>query len=951
MVATPRSPAGPLHRPAFVGRAAELATLVGALAHRPATVLVEGEAGIGRTRLVEELLSRQELARDRVLTGACQPMREPFPYGPLLDALRTVEGLGEVSPVAGVLRPLLPELAPVLPPEPPPPPNPAARRHREFRALRELLAACGRCVLVLEDLHWADEDTRELLRFLVADPPDQLALVLTCRAAELPPGGPLGLPVRAGVRLRLGPLDVVAVRRLATELLDGAKVSREFAERLRERSAGIPFVVEEVLRALPGGQRAPAPRLLDEIDVPVPLREAVGALLPGLPPAALRLVRAAAVLGVPADGTPLGALAGLPADGVAAALEPAVRAGVLVEAGDRYGFRHELARRAVYRTISAPERKALHARAIDVLAGADPAPLAQLAEHARAAGRPADWQRYAEAAVDRAEAAGETSEALDVLLGMLDGPLVPRQGDERPVERLAVKLSELALRGHRPDVVAALERLAADTALGTTARGTVRLRVGLLLCRQSGQLARGRAQVEKAVAELADRPELAARGYNVLAVPIEGLTPLSWHERWMARVSAVLDRVDDPELRLALEGDRIACRAHIGDGSAWAAYERMPDTAPTAAERVQLARFWCNLADAESWIGRLDRAERLLGDCLRMAESAGALFAASLAEGTRLRLEWATGRWNGLAESAEVAAEQYDDLGAVIVEARLVQGALAAVRGDFAAAERHLRGTGLTKPQHAVMPVVLCAAGLLIRVRLATHDIAGAVAMADHGVAAARRKGVWVWAAELVPAAARAYALGGRAADAAAVVAEFRAGIAGRDAPVAVAALAAAEGTLREARGEHRAAAESFRLAQERYLDLPMPYPAARAAEDAAGCRVAAGDRDGIDDLWAVAQAYDRLGAARDAGRCHHMLRELGAWKPSRRGRRGYGDQLSPRELEVAAMLACGRTNREIAEGLFLSPRTVEQHVTRVLRKLGVRSRTEVAGRAFPAAS
>jgi DNA-binding CsgD family transcriptional regulator len=176
------------------------------------------------------------------------------------------------------------------------------------------------------------------------------------------------------------------------------------------------------------------------------------------------------------------------------------------------------------------------------------------------------------------------------------------------------------------------------------------------------------------------------------------------------------------------------------------------------------------------------------------------------------------------------------------------------------------------------------------------------------------------------------------------VVEEFARGIEGRDAPVAGAALVAGRAVLLAARGKHQAAATMFDEAKAGYEVLPMPYPATGALERAALCRLAEGERPAIEELARAAEAYERLGAIRDAGRCRHQLREHGAWAPSQRGRRGYGSELSPREREVARMLAAGRTNREIADGLFLSPRTVEQHVAKVLRKLGVRSRTEITG-------
>lgn len=932
--------------PHLAGRAAQLRTLGDALEHRPTLALIEGEAGIGKTRMVEDLLARTAFTGVRVLRGRCLRMREPFPLGPVLDALRGLStgDLGDLIELVGALRPLLPELAHVLPAEPTPAAGPA-RRHREFRAVRELLAAAGPALLVLEDLHWADTETRELLRYLLDRAPEQLGVVLTYRPELLPPGGPLGSPVRPDVRVRLEPLDVASVRKLACEMLGVSRVGGEFGGKLHAYTAGIPLVLEETLRGL--ARHPPWPRDLDELDVPPLLRESMHARLAELPPPALRLATAAAVLGAPKDAGLIGALAGLRAGRLCSALRHTLEAGVLHQfPGDLYGFRHNPDRRTVYDSMSSPERRLLHGKAFALLNGNEPEPLSELARHARAAGRLADWQHYAEAAVEAADAAGETTVALDVLQSILNGPVAATD-----VERLGIKLSRLAVREHRTEVVSTLERVLAEDFLGRTARGTIRLQVGLLLSREPGRLEQSRAQVEQAVAELEDRPELAVRGYNVLAVPIEGLSSLHWHQQWMTRVTEVLDQVEDPELRLALAADRVVVSAHIGDGRAWDEYTRMPESARTMGERVQLARFWCNLADAQSWIGRLDRARRLLDDCLRMADSAGALFAASIAHGTRLRLDWATGNWSGLAEAAAAASERYDDLGPVVVEAELVRGALAGVRGDFAEAERHLRATGLDQPQHAVMPVVLCAAGLLTRMRLATEDLAGACEVADTGMTVARRKGVWVWAADLVPAAARAYTMAGRTGDAEAAVTEFAQGIDGLDAPYASAALTAARATLLGAKGEYRAATAGFAHAANAFRKLSMPYPAAQAAEESVGAALAAGELGAVEELRAVARSYGSMGAVRDAGRCHHTLRELGAWTPSHRGRRGYGDELSPREREVASMLAAGRTNREIAEGLFLSPRTVEQHVTRVLRKLGVRSRTEVTERAHPVPS
>ncbi|HKN54530.1 MAG TPA: AAA family ATPase, partial [Amycolatopsis sp.] len=686
-------------RAKLTGRDAELTAIVDVLLRRPAAVLIEGEPGMGRTRLLTEIAARKEFSAGSVLTGACQPLREPFPYGPVLDALRRAgeRPLGPLSPVAGVLRPLLPELAEMLPPQPEPLSDPVAERHRVFRAVRELLVACGPTLLLVDDLQWADEDTCDLMRFIGAAMPPELAVVATCRTGL----GPCA-PFRAGpavhtARVALGPLDVRAVRQLATELLDVPRVTDEFAGKLHEYTAGIPFVAEETLRALRDAAghihagEVLSERLLENLDVPVLLREAVTERLAALPETAVRLAGAAAVLGVGADTAVLGELAGLDDESLRTALLAALSGGVLGELGDgRYGFRHPLARKAVYDTVSGPERTSLHAQAINVLS-AQPSPsLTLLAQHSRAAGRLDQWRDYAEAAADEAIDRGETSRAIDLLQSVLTEPGIT--GTD--VGRLATKLSEVALRGFRPDVIGTLERVLEETVLPRGIRGGVRLSLGMLLVRTRDGLGRGRLEVERAIGELADRPALAARGMTLLARPIDGLTPLSWHENWQQRANELHDRLDDPELRLALTADRIAAASHIGDGSAWLEFQRLSDPVGSVAERVQLARLWCDLADAQSWTGHLDRAEHLVTEGIQRATDARAKYAIGLVEGTCIRLDWVRGHWAGLAETAEKLRDSHPELGPIVMESSLVLGGLAAVRGEFASAQRHLAAAG-----------------------------------------------------------------------------------------------------------------------------------------------------------------------------------------------------------------------------------------------------------------
>ena len=154
-----------LSSPTLIGRERELTRLRTAVCSPPALIVVEGEAGIGKSRLVREAFSEPNVGGRRVLHGDCHRLRDPFLLGPIVEALRTI---GEeppthpLSPLAGALRPLLPELARMLPAELEPIGDVRAERHRVFRALRELLCALGPAVCVLEDVTGL---TRERLSF------------------------------------------------------------------------------------------------------------------------------------------------------------------------------------------------------------------------------------------------------------------------------------------------------------------------------------------------------------------------------------------------------------------------------------------------------------------------------------------------------------------------------------------------------------------------------------------------------------------------------------------------------------------------------------------------------------------------------------------------------------------------------------------------------------------
>jgi predicted ATPase len=148
--------------------------LLDSIRQPPAVVVVEGDAGMGKSRLVHEAATTLKSDGWRVVTGFCHPLREPLPYGPVVDALGKVRPWlpgTSLAPTAGALAPLVPDLTDLLPPVPPRPDGPAAARHQLVQAVRSVLAAIGRLVVVVEDVHWVDDATRELLLLLARDLP------------------------------------------------------------------------------------------------------------------------------------------------------------------------------------------------------------------------------------------------------------------------------------------------------------------------------------------------------------------------------------------------------------------------------------------------------------------------------------------------------------------------------------------------------------------------------------------------------------------------------------------------------------------------------------------------------------------------------------------------------------------------------------------------------------
>ena len=937
--------------PRLVGRSTELASLIDAVATTPAVVAVSGEAGIGKTRLVAELSRDPRLAGRRFVSGWCRHIREPFPLGSVIDAIRLVGpelANTPLSPVAGSLRPLLPEVAHLLPPRPEPLEDRVADRHRVFRGLIEVLTALCPAVLILEDLHWADDLTVDFLTYLVATPPPRLSLVLTFR----PEGASRAIRTLAAAAasaarrapIALTPLDAEGTGELAAAVLGAPELSREFAEYLCHRAAGLPFAIEEVLALLRERdqlRRSPdgwTRRALDELDVPDRIRDSVLERVGRLANDARAILRAAAVLQVPAPAEVLATVASEALDGLDGALE----SGLLIEVGSHVAFRHPLAAQAVYEDLSGQLCRRLHDRAATALDRVHPVPLGQLSHHLRQAGRLAEWVGAAERAAGQAIELGHDGEAARLLRDLLtDAPLRPADSG-----RIATTLAQVGTEALLDTPVLDLLLPVLDEDLAAPVRGELRFRIGLLMNQLHVDDAATYRLIADAVADLDHRPDLKVWAIACLGAPAANGVALAEHLRWLDKALEMLDEVGevgDTALEVFLLGKIASFYAAAGQPRRRQVTELLIDRSGGAPRTRQQVSGFLSVAVEACLLGDLATARRLLEVASPVATSLGSTWLQLRSRAYAAMVEHFSGNWAGLLETTRVLLE---DLTADFwprQETAGVAACLTLATGDVDQA-RGMFTEVADSVDDLALPVLL---GELIRLELASGNTAQAVAHVDRILDAVGRHGVWSAVAAALPEMTRALIVAGRLADALGLLDRFTRAARTLDVPLAPAAIRRAGGIVAEAAGDPSSAVENFLAAADLYDALPNPYRAAQAREEAARCGFAVADPGAAELVLAATAVYQRLGARWDVDRVAQLARRHGVRPPARYrgGSRGYGSDLSPREREVARLAAAGRTNKEIAAALFLSAKTVDKHLSSVLRKLGLRSRNALARR------
>ncbi|MDO9410578.1 helix-turn-helix transcriptional regulator [Patulibacter sp.] len=966
----------------LVGRTGELAELHAALrdaaAGRPSLLLVAGESGVGKSRLLAEFEHAARTdggpAGARVIGGDCIRLGSgEFPYAPLAAALRPLARDGD--PVLAALpeatRVELGRIVPGLAPAAAPPvtgtPGPDADQARLFEALLAVVAALADdrpLVLSVEDLHWADTSTRAFLSFLSRSLCDERVLVVaTYRPDELHRRHPLR-PLLAEVeresrsrRIELRPLHRDELGELLGEIL-GGPADDALVGRLWARAEGNPLFSEELLAADLDGRGA----------LPPTLRDALMLRIERLSETAQELLRILAV-GQRLGHDLLADVSAVDAGELHPALREAVAAHVLVvDDEERYAFRHALLREVVEDDLLPGERTHLHRLLAEALErrvaqiGDDVDAISAAAHHFQEADCQPQALRAAvraAATAERVRAHGEEADLLERALG-----LWPRVPDAE--QRAGASHVEIVLRTSR-----------AHESVGFLPRAEALLELAIgeideaedprLAARALGRL----AQVQWAQMRAEVALQTARRGLALLEHDrgVERARLLGWWAKTRMLQGRYREAVDVARqvLMLASENqDPVAeffARNALGislagtgdpDGGA-RELRRAIDLADLEGREVRRSSAYVNLAEVMHMAGRTRQALDVLGDArdlTRPRTHSRAWIEAAMSE-----CALALGDWDAADAFLAPTDRWMWDNGRLNVTLRRAELALG--RGDEELAralldEAEPLADGGDEPQfHGPIGVARAA----LELRAGDHDAAwSAIGTALERIEfctedTGRIVHVACWGVRVAAHAARA--AGDRREDDAPAIARAESmaerveAAATTGGPVEDASRLVARAELACARGT--GSPEDWHAVADAWRALEYPYAEACALWRAAEIEADAGHREAAATSAATALAVaERLGSRWLAAELRGLVARarLRMPAPDRPAADAPSDDpfgLTPRERQVLALVAGGATNREVGAALFMAEKTASVHVSRILAKLGVRSRTEAA--------
>jgi DNA-binding CsgD family transcriptional regulator/tetratricopeptide (TPR) repeat protein len=968
-----RGMAGRGTSPTIVGRGAELAVLAEAVASvqagRPRIVLVAGDAGIGKTRLVTETCARAE--RDGVLcaVGGCVQLgTASLAYAPLIQALRGVrhrvgehaftDVLGPAAATVGVLLGIT-----------------EGAGGEPDQVFEQLLGVLGRLadrqptLLVFEDLHWADASTRDVVTFLARNLREvPVGLVLTYRGDELHRRHPW-LPVLADLhrdplveRITLTGLGRPDMALLVDQIgADGRDAS---VEELLRRTGGNPFYVEELVAAGGLGQRVPAT-----------LAEVILARLHDLPEPTPTVLHQAAVLGEAIHDQWLADLTDRPLAEVTEALREAVSRHLLVADGAGCRFRHALVREALYDDLLPGERERWHAAAARLLQDKPPhipehVRQTLLAYHAHAAADvPTAFAASVQAGLEseRVFALSAAAVQYERALSLWEGVIDPVGTAGMIQAELLVRAAEALLFGsfsERALTLADAAIVVLPVDLGAEQRAELLVRIANI----NNTLQRGQRAVagyEQAVALLADRPPSREKA--------RALSSLGGIRRFRGRA-----RDAEPVLREAIAvAEGVGANAiiaqtlctlggvHVDKGRAeegLSALRRSLELSREYGSAKDVCRIYVNLTDALTLCAGYEEAAYLAREGSDYATRAGQTFYAVAISGNRIEALFRLGRWldaeqveaqftSHLSEHSWLHGSWIDVLlgQGRLPEARAVVTELLAAAADVG--DVQFAGDGLLRAgEFAELENRWDEARDLLAQGLAVCRETDDQRCSARGYASAirvERRRIESSAGQR--ATARDVARAREVADQ--LVLQARELVV-RGAAKDIKLLPEPAAWLQTAEAEHATAwghdtAQLWADVADAWLRVGQPYPKAVAQYREADALLRQhGDRDRACRCCAAAlEVAEQLHAAplmteiRQLAQRARLNLEPTPAKPER----PTGLEITAREAEVLTLLTTGRTNREIAKVLFISEKTASVHVSNLLRKLGVGARVEAA--------
>jgi DNA-binding CsgD family transcriptional regulator/tetratricopeptide (TPR) repeat protein len=993
--------AGRVSSPVFVGRQAELDAAVDALdraaAGQPVHLLVAGEAGVGKTRFTSEVAREATERGFRVLRGECVNLGgSSLPYWPLVEVLRGLTTGSDEADVAELAGPSRADLARLVPSFGTDATESLAQSEwvqtRLFEGLLGLfsrLADRAPTLIVFEDLHWADQATREAIGFLIRSLHDvPIVLLGTYRADELHRRHPL-LPWLAEIerdgrveRLTLTRFDRAQLGALIAAILGSAPQERLVGD-VFDRSDGNPFFAEELLAASRPGSGSPR--------LPPTLKEILLAHLATVEDPAATVLGAAAVAGRRVTHELLSQVVDLPDERLHDGLRAAIGGNLLVVETDadteRYAFRHALVQEVVYEELLPGERRTLHRAIAEALAAGPAGPReteagrwAELAHHWAAA---REDRRAFEASLRAGEAA-IGSFAFDAALQDWERALDLWDGVDDPAGLAGTDRVELLRRAGLAAYLAADYRRAVAhrrAAVAAVDRASQPLRAGMLL-----------EELGRALFVLGDSAA-SLDAYREAAAVIPADPPSAERARavsGMGQITMLLARYDESrtlcEEAVALarsvgarqaEGHAMSTLgldlAVLGDAGGVAMIESAIEIAREVRDADDIGRGYVNLAEACNLSGDTRRAAEVTLEGLRVADETG--IASSYGHFIRaggIAFDYLLGRWDEARRALDASVARTP--AGPNPEAYRLANSLPFLVGSGAFDEaddalpraldliHDVLGAQFSGPIH----------GAAAERELWRHDPKTALEFIERGLAQLQVTHDWFETARLCRVGAWAVADLAESArptrDAAAlerttawlaVLRERleRAQTVGTTAgPGPGASTDWANFEAEAARATGAPDPKAWRTAADGWDRADRPYFAAIARWREAEAHLAAGDRiTAARALRVATESADRLGARplletvrALARRARISLEPVAAGAPepaptTEIDRFG----LTPRETEVLELLAEGRTNRQIAETLFISESTAGVHVSNILGKLGVANRVEAAAIAY----